>query len=57
MKKELKFAPGCFDAFEGTQEELDELILEIQRLADSGELFEKSAPVDFDIESNKRNIH
>lgn len=30
--KELKieFAPGCFDGFEGTQEELDQLIAEIQ---------------------------
>jgi hypothetical protein len=25
------FAPGCFDSFEGTQEELDELMLEIQQ--------------------------
>lgn len=25
------FAPGCFDTFEGTQEELDELMLEIQQ--------------------------
>ena len=24
------FAPGCFDTFEGTQEELDALIVEIQ---------------------------
>jgi hypothetical protein len=27
---EVIFAPGCFDHFEGTQEELDELIAEIQ---------------------------
>jgi hypothetical protein len=26
----VEFAPGCFDQFEGTQEELDELIKEIQ---------------------------
>lgn len=32
MTKELKieFAPGAFDEFEGTQEELDELINQIQ---------------------------
>lgn len=32
--KELKieFAPGCFDSFEGTQEELDELVKEIQNM-------------------------
>ncbi len=48
--KNLKvvFAPGCFDDFEGTQEELDELLAEINRLVESGEIFEKSSPVDFD---------
>jgi len=40
------FAPGCFDNFEGTQEELDELIAEINRLVSSGELFEKAVPID-----------
>ena len=35
-KPEIVFAPGCFDSFEGTQEELDELVAEIQRLVDSG---------------------
>jgi soluble cytochrome b562 len=37
-KVTVVFAPDCFDDFEGTQEELDELIAEIQKLADSGEL-------------------
>lgn len=33
-KKEIKieFAPGAFDQFEGTQEELDELVAEIQKM-------------------------
>lgn len=33
-KKELKieFAPGAFDQFEGTQEELDELVAEVQKM-------------------------
>ena len=39
-KPELIFAPGCFDEFEGTQEELEELIAELKRLAESGELFD-----------------
>lgn len=39
-KIKVVFAPGCFDEFEGTQEELDEMIAEIQRMADTGELFE-----------------
>jgi hypothetical protein len=32
--KELKvvFAPGAFDSFEGTQEELDEMIAEVQAM-------------------------
>jgi hypothetical protein len=32
--KELKieFAPGAFDNFEGTQEELDEMVAEIQKM-------------------------
>ncbi len=42
------FAPGCFDDFDGTQEELDEMIAEINRLAETGELFERSLPVDLD---------
>jgi len=43
-KKELKieFAPGCFDHFEGTQEELDQMILDIQLAVESGELFDGS---------------
>lgn len=45
---EVVFAPGCFDDFEGTQEELDALVAEIKSLAESGELFERSTPVDID---------
>jgi len=28
----IEFAPGCFDSFEGTQEELDEMVAEIQKM-------------------------
>jgi hypothetical protein len=38
----IEFAPGCFDQFDGTQEELDEMVAEIQRMFDSGEFEEKS---------------
>lgn len=43
-KKPLKieFAPGCFDNFEGTQEELDQLIAEITAAVTNGELLEMS---------------
>jgi hypothetical protein len=39
---EVIFAPGAFDSFEGTQQELDELVAQIQQMAESGELSEKS---------------
>ena len=50
MTKELKdlkmeFAPGCFDNFQGTQEELDEMVAEIRRMFESGELFANAKPV------------
>jgi hypothetical protein len=46
--KDLKivFAPGCFDQFDGTQEELDKLMAEITQMVKSGEFLEKSTPVD-----------
>jgi predicted Zn-dependent peptidase len=47
-KMKIEFAPGAFDNFDGTQEELNELLAEIQRLADSGELLERSTEVDID---------
>jgi hypothetical protein len=47
-KIKLEFAPGCFDNFDGTQEELDEFIAEIQRMADSGELQQQAVPIDMD---------
>ena len=47
--KEIKieFAPGCFDDFEGTQEQLDEIVAEIHKMAASGEILEGSE-VDFE---------
>lgn len=45
-KPKLVFAPGCFDNFEGTQEELQELIAEIQRMFDSGEAQMHAVPID-----------
>jgi hypothetical protein len=48
--KELKieFAPGCFDGFDGTQEELDELINQIKEMFASGEAVEKASMLDID---------
>ena len=47
MTKEMKieFAEGCFDNFEGTQEELAEFIADIQNMVRSGTLWENSQPV------------
>ena len=47
-KIKIEFAPGAFDSFQGTQEELDQLIAEIQEMANTGELFEKSQQLDID---------
>lgn len=45
---ELVFAPGCFDNFEGTQEELDAFIKEISDKFASGEFLEEATPIDAD---------
>ena len=44
-KIKIEFAPGCFDNFEGSQEELDDIIASIQEAAESGELNSKSQKV------------
>lgn len=44
----IVFAPGAFDNFDGTQEELDEFIKEITEMIHSGEILEKSRPLDLD---------
>lgn len=47
MTKELKivFAEGAFDGFEGTQEELDAIIADLQKQLEDGTLFDNSEPV------------
>lgn len=44
----LVIAPGAFDDFEGTQEELDQMLAEIEKMAESGELLEQSTPLDLE---------
>lgn len=47
----IEFAPGCFDQFEGTQEELDQMVSEIQEMFSTltpEELAARSRPVDID---------
>lgn len=47
-KIKVQFAPGAFDEFDGSQEELDELMKQIQEMIADGSLFEKSKSVDID---------
>lgn len=42
------FADGCFDQFEGTQQELDDLVAEINRLVSTGEIFQHATPLTVD---------
>jgi hypothetical protein len=44
----IVFAPGSFDNFDGSQEELDDLIAEITRMVKSGELQENARELDPD---------
>ena len=46
----IEFAPGCFDNFEGTQEELQEMIAMLHQMVADGTLDENSTPVDLDDE-------
>lgn len=55
----VRFAPGCFDGFEGSQEELDEFVKEITEMfqnADMDELMDNGTVVDLgDIEQLENN--
>lgn len=50
MSEKLKivFAHGCFDEFDGTQEDLNELITEITRMTETGEILEKCNQINLD---------
>jgi nicotinamidase-related amidase len=57
----LEFAPGCFDDFEGTQEELDEMIEHIKEMFAAGKFVTHGRELtdeDFDTlsESTKQKI-
>ncbi len=44
-KLKVEIAPGAFDNFEGTQEELQELLAQIHQMVEDGTIFENSTPV------------
>lgn len=60
-RAKIEFAPGCFDGLDITQQELDELVEKIQKLADSGQITQSGAYdlqgnlVDIDLE--RANLH
>ena len=41
----VKFAPGCFDDFDGTEEELQSMIALIHQMAADGTIFDNSEPI------------
>lgn len=44
----IEFAPGCFDNFDGTQAELDELVSEIHRMFESGEIEDNAHQIELE---------
>ena len=44
-KVKVVFAEGCFDGFDGTQEELQELIADLHNQIENGTLFDNAIPV------------
>ena len=46
----LIFAEGCFDFFDGSQAELEDLVREVERLNDSGELCDAAEPLTYEEE-------
>jgi hypothetical protein len=64
-KVKISFAPGAFDNWEGTQEELDEFIAELTRQIETGEIFENTDNLedieldidDIELEGIPRKLH
>jgi len=48
IKPEIVFAPGCFDSFEGTQEELAELMETIRKSFEDEDFMANSRVVNMD---------
>jgi hypothetical protein len=57
-KMKIEFAPGAFDQFDGTQEELDALVAELELMAESGELEANSVALEDwdDLDDEDRDI-
>ena len=48
MTEKLKvvFAEGCFDNFDGTEEELAEMLADIHQMVEDGTLMDNAVPID-----------
>lgn len=44
-KPKIIFAPGCFDAFDGTEEELAAMLADIHTMVENGTLMENARPL------------
>lgn len=47
-KLKLVFSEGCFDGFDGTPDELAEMIAELHRMAADGTIMDDATPLDDD---------
>jgi len=41
----IRFMPSCFDSFEGTQEELDDMVASITSAVKNGEIFNEDGEI------------
>lgn len=44
----IEFAPGCFDDFDGTQDELNDMMAEIKNMFATGDFMAISEPLDLE---------
>ncbi len=45
-KLKIVFAEGCFDNFDGTEEELAEMLADIHQMVEDGTLMDNAVPID-----------
>lgn len=62
-KMKVVFAPGCFDNFDGTEEELAAMLADIHQMVEDGTLMENATPLSeeeeaefFDILNKRKKI-
>lgn len=54
-KFKIEFANGCFDDFDGTQEELDSMVQELTQLVESGDILNYLTITDSDVDFDDFN--